>query len=438
MTGAIGASEIAEILFISFSILLIIGTPIMVALGVAAMLCFLVAGTDLNNMIQMAFSSLTSFPLMALPCFVLAGALMESAGISKRLVHIAENIVGPIPGGLAVSTALSCVFFGAISGSGPATTAAVGMLMIPAMMRRGYEGGYAAAATATAGGVGIVIPPSIPMVIYGVAGQQSITKMFMGGIIPGVLIALGLSLTHVLLCRRLNLVGGLAWSLTGLGKSLKDGFWSMLAPLIILGGIYKGWFTPTEAAVVAIMYTIFVGIFIHKELKFKAFLHSLQTTSWLTGRVLVLVFTAYAFGRILTEYRIPVEIANWILGYTDNVYVVWAFVVALLLFLGMFMETLAIILLVTPVLLPVMVAYGVDPIHFGVILVCCCGVGFSSPPLGENLFIAAGISKVSLEEVALKALPMMAVNVLVIILLVLFPKIVLWLPSMVITLGEGM
>ncbi len=436
MIADIGSGFMAEILFISFSILLLIGTPIMVALGISAMLCFVVGGSDLSKMIQMAFSSMTSFPLMALPCFVLAGALMESAGMSRRLVHIAENIVGPIPGGLAVSTALSCVFFGAISGSGPATTAAVGMLMIPAMTRRGYDGGYAAATTATAGGVGIVIPPSIPMVIYGVSGQQSITKMFMGGIIPGILIALGLSFLHMYLCRNLVTTGGVQWSMRGLAKSLKDGFWSMLAPVIILGGIYAGWFTPTEAAVVAIMYTIFVGIVIHRELDLHSFMNCLKTTSWLTGRVLVLVFTAYAFGRVLTEYHIPTQIAQWILELTSNVAIVWAFVVTLLLFLGMFMETLALILLVTPVLLPVMVSYGVDPIHFGVILVCCCGVGFSSPPLGENIFIASGISKVSLEEVALKALPMMCVNVLVIVLLVIFPDLVLWLPNMI-SAGSG-
>lgn len=430
MTG-LSSVQIAELLFAVFALLLVLGTPIMVALGMAAMAVFIVVGTDLNTMIQMAASSLTSFPLMALPCFVLAGALMESAGISKRLVHIAENIVGPIPGGLAVSTALSCVFFGAISGSGPATTAAVGMLMIPAMMKRGYDKGYAAAATATAGGVGIVIPPSIPMVIYGVAGQQSISKMFMGGIIPGIMIALGLSLVHVFLCRKMDHTSGLDWSVKGLVVSLRQGIWSLMAPLIILGGIYQGWFTPTEAAVVAIFYTILVGVFIHKELNFKSFMRNLNTTSWLTGRVLVIVFTAYAFGRILTEYRIPIEIANWILGYTENPYVVWTFVVILLLFLGMFMETLAIILLVTPVLLPVMMAYGVDPIHFGVVMVCCCGIGFSTPPLGENLFIASGISKASLEEVAIKALPMVAVNITVIIILVAFPKIVLWLPSLV-------
>jgi C4-dicarboxylate transporter DctM subunit len=438
MTAVFSAGEIAALLFFSFILLLLIGTPIMAALGVAAMVCFMAAGTNLDSMIQMAFSSLTSFPLIALPSFVLAGALMESAGISRRLVHIAENIVGPIPGGLAVSTALSCVFFGAISGSGPATTAAVGMLMIPAMTRRGYSAGYAAATAATAGGVGIIIPPSIPMVIYGVSGQQSITRMFMGGIVPGALIALGLCVTHIFLCRRLRTTGALPWSLPALRDSLKKGFWAVLAPLIILGSIYSGWATPTEAAVVAIFYTIFVGLFIHKELNLKSLLASLETTSWLTGRILVLVFTAYAFGRILTEYRIPIELANWILGYTSNVGVVWIFVVALLLFLGMFMETLALILLVTPVLLPIMNAYGVDPIHFGVILVCCCGVGFCTPPLGENLFVASGISRVALEEVARQALPMICINVLVIVLLVIFPDLVLWLPGMVVPAQGGM
>lgn len=425
------STQVAELLFFVFSLLLILGTPIMVALGVAAMATFVAVGTDLNTMIQMAFSSLTSFPLMALPCFVLAGALMECSGISRRLVHIAENMVGPIPGGLAVSTALSCVLFGAISGSGPATTAAVGMLMIPAMMNRGYDKGYAAACTATAGGVGIVIPPSIPMVIYGVAGQQSISKMFMGGIIPGIMIAVGLSLMHVFMCRNKAYTCGVQWSVAGLGKSIIKGFWSIMAPVIILGGIYAGWFTPTEAAVVAIFYTVGVGVFIHKELTLHGLMHSLKTTSWLTGRVLVIVFTAYAFGRLLTSYRIPIEIANWILGYTHEVYVVWLFVVLLLLFLGMFMETLAIILLVTPVLLPVMQSYGVDPIHFGVILVCCCGVGFSTPPLGENMFIASGISKATLEEVSIKALPFVFINIAVIVLLVIFPDIILWLPNMI-------
>jgi C4-dicarboxylate transporter DctM subunit len=423
--------EVAMVLFGVFFIILILGSPIMVALGIAAMASFALVGTDLGAMIEMAASSLTSFPLMALPCFVLAGSLMEAAGVSRRLVHIAENIVGPIPGGLAVSTALACVFFGAISGSGPATTAAVGMLMIPAMAKRGYDKAYAAATAATAGGIGIIIPPSIPMVIYGVAGQQSIAKMFMGGFIPGTMIALAFSAGHLYFCRNLDTTGLQNWSAKSLLKSLREGVWSMLAPLIILGGIYAGFFTPTEAAVVAIFYTLFVGVFIHRELNFHALMGALKTTSWLTGRVLVIVFTAYAFGRLLTEYRIPIMIADWILAFTNQVYVVWFFVVILLIFLGMFMETLAIILLVTPVLLPVMVAYGVDPIHFGVIMICCVSAGFSTPPLGENMFIASGISNRSLEQIAVKALPFVMLHILVIAVLIIFPDLVLYLPSLI-------
>lgn len=417
------------LLFVIFFALLLIGSPIMVGLGMATMACFILLDIDLSIMVERAFASLTAFPLMALPAFVLAGALMEASGISRRLVTIAENIVGPIPGGLAISTVLSCVFFGAISGSGPATTAAVGMLMIPAMTRRGYDTAYAAAATATAGGIGIIIPPSIPMVIYGVTGQVSISKMFMAGFIPGIIVALSLCIVHYLRCKNIS-TAGMSWNAKNLLFSIKDGFWSILAPLIILGGIYAGWFTPTEAAVVAIFYTLLVGLFIHRELKLRSIMASLKTTSWLSGRVLVLVFTATSFGYLLTSHRIPNEIATMVLSLTDNVYLVWLFVVILLVFLGMFMETLAIIMLVTPVLLPIMTSYGVDPIHFGLVLICCCGIGFSTPPLGENMFIASGISNQSLEAISLKAIPMVISNIAAIVVLVIFPDLVLWLPSM--------
>ena len=420
---------IGGLLFVILFALLLIGAPIMVALGMATMACFVLLDIDLSIMVERAFASLTAFPLMALPAFVLAGALMEASGISRRLVNIAENIVGPIPGGLAISTVLSCVFFGAISGSGPATTAAVGMLMIPAMTKRGYDTAYAAAATSTAGGIGIIIPPSIPMVIYGVTGQVSISKMFMAGFIPGIIVAISLCVVHYLRCKNIS-TAGMTWNARNLLFSLKDGFWSILAPLIILGGIYAGWFTPTEAAVVAIFYTLLVGLFIHRELKLRSIMASLKTTSWLSGRVLVLVFTATSFGYLMTSYRIPNDIATMVLSLTDNVYVVWVFVVVLLVFLGMFMETLAIIMLVTPVLLPIMTSYGVDPIHFGLVLICCCGIGFSTPPLGENMFIASGISNQSVEAISLKAIPMVISNLCAIVLLVIFPDLVLWLPSM--------
>lgn len=422
--------SITPVLFGTFVVLLLLGAPITVSLGVSAMFAFLAVDQNLGTMVEIAFTSVNSFPIMALPAFVLAGALMEAAGVSKRLVYIAEKMVGPVPGGLAVSTALACVFFGAISGSGPATTAAVGMLMIPAMMKRDYDPGYAAAATATAGGVGIIIPPSIPMVIYGVASQESITRMFLAGVIPGLLIALGLVVMHLIKCRNMEVPKDMKWSGKELLVSVKDGFWAVLAPVIILGGIYSGYFTPTEAAIVAVFYTLFIGFFVYRELTFTALLSSLKTTSWLTGRVLIIMFTAYAFGRLLVQYRIPDQIVKMLLAFTSNPMLIWVFVVAVLLFLGMFMETLAIILLVTPVLLPVMKAFGVDPIHFGIVLVCCCGVGFSTPPLGENMFIASGIADVSLEQISLKALPFCAVTIGVIALLVIFPQLALWLPNL--------
>ncbi|PKN40906.1 MAG: C4-dicarboxylate ABC transporter permease [Deltaproteobacteria bacterium HGW-Deltaproteobacteria-18] len=420
----------ATILFLSFGILLLMGGPIALALGAAAMITFLLDGQDLSSLVQIAFSSVNSFPIMALPAFVLAGALMECAGISRRLVRIAEAMIGRVTGGLAITTTLACVFFGAISGSGPATTAAVGMLMIPAMIKKGYDRGYAAAATGTSGGLGIIIPPSIPMVIYGVTAQQSITKMFIAGVFPGLIIASVMVLMHYLICKAKHI--GLSdeeFNYKKLINTVKEGFLAILAPVVILGGIYSGVFTPTEAAIVAIFYTLFVGIFVYKEITLKGIAKSLETTSWLTGRVLIIMFTAYAFGRILVQYRIPDMIAEGLLNFTTNLTIIWILVVMFLVFIGMFMETLAIIMIVTPVLLPVMVALGVDPIHFGIILICCLSLGFSTPPLGENIFISSGIAQVSLEEISVKSLPFIAVSLVAIMLMVIFPQTILWLPS---------
>lgn len=419
------------LLFSAFGILLFLGAPITVALALSATVTYMFVGQELTTLVQIAFSSVNSFPIMALPAFVLAGALMECAGISRRIVQVAENMVGQMNGGLAVTTVLACVFFGAISGSGPATTAAVGMLMIPAMTKRGYGNDYAATTVATAGGIGIIIPPSIPMVIYGVTAQESITKMFLGGILPGFIFAFSLIAVHFFMCSGKNLSAGLPpFSLKNLSRALRSSFWAVMAPIVILGGIYSGMFTPTEAAIVAIFYTIFVGSVIYKELTLKGFLKSLDTTTWITGRVLIIMFAAYAFGRLLVQYRIPTIIAENMLAFSSNPVVIWAMVLVFLLFLGMFMETLAIIMLVTPVLLPIMQTIGVDPIHFGVILVCCCAIGFSTPPLGENIFVASGISGVSLEKISAKAIPFVVMNIIAIIILIAFPQIIMFFPNM--------
>ncbi len=423
--------EVVTVLFGTFAILLLIGAPITIALGVSSMISLVYLGNDLVYLVQVAYSSVDSFPIMALPAFILAGALMEYSGISRRLVTLAEAIAGPATGGLAGATVLACLFFGAISGSGPATTAAVGMLMIPAMINRGYDKGYASAITASAGGLGVVIPPSIPMVIYGVSGNQSIAKLFIAGFIPGLLIAAGLATVNYFLCRKKGYVGSQeSWSVGKITKAVKEGIWSIMAPVVILGGIYTGFFTPTEAAVVAIFYTLFVGIFIHKELKLGGGSKSLEACTWLTGRVLLIMFTARAFGRLLVQYRIPEIVADGMLAMTSNLYFIWVLVIVFLIFVGMFMETLATIMILTPVLLPVMMKLGVDPIHFGIVFVCCCEIGFETPPLGENLFIASGIGDTSIEDISLKAIPFSIVEISSVFLIAFVPAISLWFPKL--------
>lgn len=441
-------TTIVWILFGGFIGLLLIGAPITVSLGVSALIAFLYLEENPIKLVQIAFTSVGSFPLMALPAFILAGALMEAAGVSRRLVKIAEAMTGPITGGLGMATVMACIFFGAISGSGPATTAAVGMLMIPAMVNRGYDRGYASAITASSGGLGVIIPPSIPMVIFGVSGMGmrpppeavekfgefqslSISKLFIAGFLPAFLIATAVIIMNYYRCKQRGYMGLTdSWSAADTGKALKEGFWSALAPLIILGGIYTGFFTPTESAIVAIFYTLAIGIFVHKELRLKDISHSLETTTWISGRVLLILFTATVFGRLLVENDIPPIVAGALLDMTNNMYLIWGLIIAFLLFVGMFMETLATIMILTPVLLPIMYNLGVDPVHFGVVMVATLAVGFQTPPLGENLFVASGIGGASIEDISVKALPFAMMSIIAIFVIAYVPEISLWLPSL--------
>ncbi|NRA54609.1 MAG: TRAP transporter large permease [Gammaproteobacteria bacterium] len=441
-------SNIILVLFGTFTVLLFIGAPVTVALGVSALCSLFYLEQNPIKMVQIAFTSVGSFPLMALPSFILAGALMEAAGISKRLVNLAESFAGPITGGIGAATILACMFFGAISGSGPATTAAVGMLMIPAMVNRGYDKGYASALTASSGGLGIIIPPSIPMVIFGISAigltvpeaalaehgsfqTVSITKMFVAGFLPGLVFSLSLLTMNYIRCRRNGYMGTEeGWDIKHIKSAFRSGIWSVMAPLVILGGIYSGFFTPTESAIVAIFYTLFVGVFIHKELKWADLFRSLETTTWLSGRVLLILFTATVFGRVLVENNIPGVVAESMLSVTDNIYIIWALIIVFLLFVGMFMETLAAIMILTPVLLPVTYSLGIDPVHFGIVMVCSLSIGFSTPPLGENLFVASGISNISLEEVTVKALPFAFVSTVAVFIIAFVPEITLFLPRL--------
>lgn len=437
-----------EIIFGAFLGLMVLGAPITVALGVSSLIAMLYLGDNPIKMVQMAWSSVGSFPLMALPAFILAGALMEAAGLSRRLIAVAETLAGPFTGGLSAATIIACLFFGAISGSGPATTAAVGMLMIPAMSRQGYGPGYAASVTAAAGGLGIIIPPSIPMVIYGISamGMQpdpaaieahgafqsvSISKLFIAGFLPGAVMAGGLLVMNYIRCRIRGFHGSdEPLSLHKVACACYRGFWALMAPVVILGGIYSGFFTPTEAAIVAIFYTLFVGAVIYRELDLREMIKALDTTTWLSGRVLLVLFTATVFGRILVENDVPGAIAGGVLSLTTNIYAIWAMIIGMLLIIGMFMETLAAIMILVPVMLPVAYMVGIDPIHFGIVMICTLSVGFQTPPLGENLFIASGISGVSIERISLRAIPFAIASICAIFVIASFPELTLWLPRM--------
>ncbi len=439
-------SEIILILFGGFLLLLVLGAPITVALGVSTLISFLYLDENPTKSVQIASPSVGSFPLMALPAFILAGALMEASGLSRRLINVAESFAGPFTGGMSAATVFACLFFGAISGSGPATTAAVGMLMIPAMIERGYGRSFSSAITASSGGLGIVIPPSIPLIIFGIAAlgmpappeavekfgnfqTVSIPKLFIAGFMPAFLIAGSLLIMNYILAKKRGYKGSAeGWSAREIWCEMYRGFWALMAPVVILGGIYSGFFTPTEAAIVAIFYTLAVGAFIYRELSWQKLFTALETTTWLTGRVLLIMFTATVFGRLLVENQIPAVIANGMLSITDNIYIIWALVIFFLLFVGMFMETLATILILVPVMLPVAYSVGIDPIHFGVVMVCCLGIGFQTPPLGENLFIASGISNISIEKISVAALPFAAINTVAIFIIAFVPEISLWLP----------
>ncbi|WP_299848890.1 TRAP transporter large permease [uncultured Roseovarius sp.] len=439
-------SQIVLILFGGFLLLLFIGAPITVALGVSTLISFIYLDENPIKFVQIAFTSVGSFPLMALPAFILAGALMEAAGLSRRLINVAESFAGPFTGGMSAATVFACLFFGAISGSGPATTAAVGMLMIPAMIDRNYSRSYSSAITASSGGLGIVIPPSIPLIIFGIAAlgmppppeaveqhgvfqTVSIPKLFIAGFLPAFLIAGSLLIMNYILSKKHGYKGNSdGWSARHIWCEMYRGFWALMAPVVILGGIYSGFFTPTEAAIVAIFYTLIVGAFIYRELSWEKLFTALETTTWLTGRVLLIMFTATVFGRLLVENQIPAIIADGMLSITDNIYIIWTLVIFFLLFVGMFMETLATILILVPVMLPVAYSVGIDPIHFGVVMVCCLGIGFQTPPLGENLFIASGISNISIEQISVAALPFAFINTIAIFIIAFVPEIALWLP----------
>lgn len=413
------------VLFGSFALFLLLSVPVGIALGIATLVTIIYTGSlPIEFLAQGLVTSVDSFPIMAVPFFILAGEIMGKGGISERLFNVANRMVGNITGGFAIATVVTCMFFAAISGSAPATVAAIGGIMIPAMVKLGYDRTFSAAVVAAAGSLGVIIPPSIPMVIYGTSSASSIGDLFIGGIIPGIVIGLALSAYVYYYARKKGYKGsGEKFSFAKLFKAIWDAKWALAIPLIILGGIYGGIFTPTEAAAVAVVVGLVAGIFIYRELKWKDIPRIIIDSSLTTATVLIIVGTATAFGRLLTVEQIPNQIAEWMLSVSESPIIVMLLIIVLLLIVGCFMDTLAAIIILTPILLPIVTGLGYDPIHFGIIMVVGLAVGFITPPVGVNLFVAQGISGVTFGGLVRKVVPFIIVMTITLLIITYVPQL---------------
>ncbi|CUQ09247.1 TRAP transporter large permease [Anaerotruncus colihominis] len=425
---------ISLILFGAFFLLIILNVPVGIAIGAASLITVVAEpslGLSIGYIAQNLVTSTDSFPIMAIPFFVLAGELMGGGGISKRLLNVFNEIFGRITGGLALVTVVVCMFFAAISGSGPATVAAVGGMVIPTMLEKGYDKRFVLGLIAAAGCIGVIIPPSIPMVIFCTSTGQSITELFMAGFLPGILMGLGLMTVAYFISKKRGYSGdGRPFSFKRTLSAIWDGKWALISPVIILGGIYGSIFTPTEAAAVSVVYSFIVGVFIYKELRLRDIFGVIRSAGLTTGTVLVVLGCAAAFTKILTIGQIPQQIAGAITRLTDNKLIILLLLNIVLLFVGCFMDTAPSIMILAPIFLPIVTSLGVEPIHFGIVMIVNLAIGFVTPPLGINLFVASRIGETKLDQVIQGIVPFLISMLVILMLLTYIPSISMLFPNL--------
>jgi tripartite ATP-independent transporter DctM subunit len=425
-------SDTAILLLSLFGVMLIMGVPIAMTLGLAALAGLLMADLPTVVLAQRTISGTQIFTLLAIPGFILTGDMMMRGGLSRRLIRVGQAMVGHVTGGLGMVTVISATFFAAISGSAPATTAAVGKIMIPEMDRQGYGKPFPTALATASGPIGQMIPPSIPMVIWGVVSEQSIGQLFLAGVIPGLMITVAFLIACWFAARRLGVQPtDRKATLAELGHALWDGKWALLAPVIILGGIYGGIFTPTEAAAVGVLYALIVGMFIHRELKagelYEVILGSMKTTAV----ICFIIAAAAAFGWLVAFERIPAELASAILAISDNPIVILLLLNISLLIIGAVMDNIAAMIILGSVLTSIGAQLGLDPIHLGAIVVINFAIGMATPPFGYSLFVGAAISGLTIERIALAIWPLLLLQLLVLLAITFIPALTLTLPLMI-------
>jgi C4-dicarboxylate transporter DctM subunit len=385
---------------VTFAVTFSLGIPLALVLGLTGLTSLIVMGVPLQVVAQRMFTGIDSFPLMAVPFFILAGDIMNRGGTTVRLIRFANSLVGHIQGGLAHANVVANMFFAGISGSAVADASAIGAIMIPSMEKNGYDKDFSAALTASAATIGPIIPPSIIMVIYGVSVGVSVGGLFAAGFIPGVLLGLALMFIVYRVSRRRGYAKYETFSGKRVVTELRDAVWALLAPVIILGGILGGIFTPTEAAAVAVAYSFLVGKFIFRELTWKDIPKVLLQSGITTASILLIISMANVFAWVIAANMIPQKLANLFLAISDNPYVFLAVINVFLLIVGMFMETGAAIILLAPILAPVATSLGINPLHFGFIMVLNLAIGMATPPVGVCLFVSCGITGLSLEQIS--------------------------------------
>ena len=424
----------AFVLFFVFVLLLLLGTPIAVCLGISSILSMLVLGAGrpvsvvLGTVPQLVSAATSKSVLRAIPFFILGGNIMEKSGISGKLINLAESCVGHLKGGVAMVCVIVACFFAAFSGSGPATVAALGLSLIPAMVKVGYDAPFAAALMATAGAIGVIIPPSITFVVYGSISDTSIGDLFISGVLPGLLMGAALIIITLWLGRKSDLkrlprcTGAQRW------KAFKGAFWGLLMPVIILGGIYGGIFTPTEAAAVSAVYGLVIGVFVYRTIKMKQFIKILIDTASTTATVMFITAAATLFAYVLTRARIDVAISGLLTDVAGGNKIIFLLIVNVVLLLaGCFLDSTSALYIFTPLFVPVAQALGMSMVHFGTIMIVNLAIGLVTPPVGVNLYVACGIADVDLRKISVSVVPLLVASLVVLLLVTYVPSLSLFL-----------
>ena len=413
----------------------LIGVPICFSLGFVSLGGVLLNGFPPLVVVQRMFTGADSIALIAIPLFMLAGELMFQGGMSKRMVDFADTLLGHFPSGLAMVNILACMFFAAITGSAIAATAAIGGMMIPEMKKRGYDPSYAATLVCFGGTVGPIIPPSLSFVLYGATTKTSVPDLFKAGILPGIIIGLTFLVVNIIICKRTGtdlpvrsdekkpLKEALVARLKRLGKATKDGFWALLSPVIILGGIYSGIFTPTEAAAVSVVYSVIVSIFVYKDMDWKSLYETLVGAAVLNGATSFLLGYSTVFSTFMTFEQVPQAITTFLSNVSDNPAVVLLVINAILLVIGCFLDTVPAIIIMAPMLLPTLQTFGINPIHFAVVMAVNLAFGLCTPPYGCNLFVGAAVAKIKMESMFKWIVPFFLVSIVLLMILTYIPSL---------------